>query len=86
MKPQKVKNSREESNRLKVQTKELKINEQSKLGLLISGKKYFEMWDIFTSFNKFLKQFIPINKIRNNKEVKPKWMNGEIKDLLEKPK
>ena len=27
-----------------------------------------------------------MKKIRNNKKVKPKWMDGEIKDLFEKPK
>ena len=30
------------------------------------------MWDIFKS-------------IRNNKKVKPKWIMGKLKDLLEKP-
>ena len=40
------------------------------------------MWDIFKSIlNKFTKQFMPMKKIRNNKKVKPKWMNWEIKRL-----
>ena len=50
---------------------------------LFQGKNTYEMWDIFKSLlNKFTKQFIPMKKIRNNKEVKPKWMNGEIKRLI----
>ena len=36
--------------------------------------------------NKFTKQFIPVKKIRNNKKVKPKWMNKEIKRLIRETK
>ena len=36
----------------------------------------------FSHINKFTKQLIPIKKIRNNKEVKPKWMNGEMKRFI----
>ena len=53
----------------------------------LRGKNAYEMWDIFKSLlNKFAKQFIPMKKIRNNKEAKPKWMNGEIKSLIRKTK
>ena len=45
------------------------------------------MWNIFKSLlSKFTKQFITKKKIRNNKEVKPKWMNGEIKRLIRETK
>ena len=47
---------------------------------LFQGKNTCEMWGIIKSLlNKFTKQFIPMKKIRYNKKVKPKWMNGEIK-------
>ena len=37
--------------------------EGSKLGILISGKNTYEMWDIFKSLlDKFTKQFIPLKK------------------------
>ena len=45
------------------------------------------MWNIFKLFlSKFIKQFIPMKKIRNNKKVKPKWMNEEIKRLIRESK
>ena len=45
------------------------------------------MWAIFKSLlNKFAKQFIPMKIIKNNKEVKTKWMNGEIKRLIKETK
>ena len=54
---------------------------------LFQGKNTYEMWDIFKSLlNKFTKQFISMKKIRNNEEVKPKWMIRNLKDLLEKLK
>ena len=62
-------------------------NEQSKLGVFISGKNTYEMWGIFKSIlNKFTKQFIPMENVRNNTEIKPKWMNGEIKRLIRETK
>ena len=50
---------------------------------LFHGKTTYEMWDIFkTLLDNFTKQFIPMRRIRKNKKVKPKWMNGEIKRLI----
>ena len=34
------------------------------------------MWAIFKSL--LIHKTIPMKKIRNNKKIKPKWMNGEI--------
>ena len=54
---------------------------------LFQGKNTYEMWNIFNSLlNKFTKQFIPMKRIRNNKEVKPKWLNGKIKRLIRETK
>ena len=74
-------------------------NEQSKLGVFISGKmnnlnweylfqgKYtYEMQDIFKSLlNKFIKQFIPMKKIDIIRKSN-KWMNKEIKRLIRETK
>ena len=50
---------------------------------LFQGKNTSEMWNIFKSFlNKFTEQLIPMKKIRNNKGVKSKWMNGGIRRLI----
>ena len=50
---------------------------------LFQGKNTYEIWGIFRSLlNKFRKQFMPMKQIMNNKKVKPKWMNVEIKRLI----
>ena len=41
---------------------------------------------IYLSRNKFTKEFIPTKRIRNNKEVKLKLMNGKIKRLIRETK
>ena len=54
---------------------------------LFQGKNTYEIQNIFKSLlNNFTKQFIPMKKNRNNKGVKPKWMNGRIKRLIREPK
>ena len=41
------------------------------------------MWDIFKPLlEKFTKEFTPMRRIRNNKKVKPKQMNVEIKKCI----
>ena len=45
------------------------------------------MWNIFKLLlNKCTKEFISLKRIRNNKEVKPKWMNQKIKRIIRETK
>ena len=50
------------------------------------GKNAYEIWDILKSLINKLTKFIPMKKITNNKEVKPKWINGEIKKIIRETK
>ena len=40
----------------------------------------------FLLLNKCTKEFISLKRIRNNKEVKPKWMNQKIKRIIRETK